>query len=223
MSKLIGQLACQKYLPYRKIKIFTALCTNTMNTFEVVQENKFNPHVYRCYCSERKDSSKITKVNPAEIGTPKTLKKASYLGLILAGVVKQTTEAASYLGIILAGVGVTAVICYKVFCELFSSKNSNSVYTTSLKKCCADPRVIDSLGEPVKAFRDEIRRASMRRVRKGITVLDHPPYSPDLATGDFWLFPKVKLAMKGDRHDTIQDIQRESTAVLNANPQKGVQ
>jgi hypothetical protein len=51
--------------------------------------------------------------------------------------------------------------------------------------------------------------------RKGITVLDHPPYSPDLAPADFW-----KLEMKGDRHDTIQDIQRESTAVLNAIPQK---
>jgi hypothetical protein len=42
--------------------------------------------------------------------------------------------------------------------------------------------------------------------RKGITVLDHPPYSPDLAPAD--------------RHDTIQDIQRECTAVLNAIPQK---
>jgi hypothetical protein len=43
---------------------------------------------------------------------------------------------------------------------------------------------------------------------------------PDLAPADFWLSPKVKMAMKGDRHDTIQDIQRESTAVLNAIPQK---
>jgi hypothetical protein len=55
---------------------------------------------------------------------------------------------------------------------------------------------------------------------KEITVLDHPPYSPDLAPADIWLFPKVKLAMKGDRHDTIQDNQRECTAVLNAIPQK---
>jgi hypothetical protein len=56
--------------------------------------------------------------------------------------------------------------------------------------------------------------------RKGIRFLDHPPYSPDLAPADFWLFPKFKLAMKGDRHDTIQDIQRECAAVLNAIPQK---
>jgi hypothetical protein len=55
--------------------------------------------------------------------------------------------------------------------------------------------------------------------RKGMTVLDHPPYSPNFAPSDFWLFPKVKLAMKGDRHDTIQDIERECTSVLNAIPQ----
>jgi hypothetical protein len=53
--------------------------------------------------------------------------------------------------------------------------------------------------------------------RKGITFLDHPPYSPDLAPADFWLLPKSKLAMKGDRHDTIQ---RECTAVLNVISQK---
>jgi hypothetical protein len=56
--------------------------------------------------------------------------------------------------------------------------------------------------------------------RKGIAVLDHPRYSPHLAPADFWLFPEVKLAMKGDHHDTIHDIQRECTAVLNAIPQK---
>jgi hypothetical protein len=35
-----------------------------------------------------------------------------------------------------------------------------------------------------------------------ITDLDHPPYLPDLAPADFWLFPEIKLAMKGDRQDT---------------------
>jgi hypothetical protein len=47
---------------------------------------------------------------------------------------------------------------------------------------------------------------------------DHPPYLPDLAPEDFWLFPKVKMAMKEDRHDTIQDIQWEFNAVLNVIP-----
>jgi len=35
--------------------------------------------------------------------------------------------------------------------------------------------------------------------RNSITVLEHPPYSPDLATWDFFLFPKYKLVLRG-RH-----------------------
>jgi hypothetical protein len=27
---------------------------------------------------------------------------------------------------------------------------------------------------------------------KGTSAMDHPPYSPDLAPADFWLFPKFK-------------------------------
>jgi hypothetical protein len=30
--------------------------------------------------------------------------------------------------------------------------------------------------------------------KKSITKLDHPLYSPDLASCDFWLFPKLKTA-----------------------------
>jgi hypothetical protein len=56
--------------------------------------------------------------------------------------------------------------------------------------------------------------------RKGIPVFDHPLYSPDLAPADLRLFPKVKLAMKGDRHKTTQYIQRECTAVVNVIPKK---
>ena len=43
---------------------------------------------------------------------------------------------------------------------------------------------------------------------KNITVCPHPPYSPDLAPCDFWLFPKVKMTMKGKRFESIQDIRQ---------------
>jgi hypothetical protein len=33
--------------------------------------------------------------------------------------------------------------------------------------------------------------------QKSITEMEHPPYSPDLTHGDFWLFPKIKPALKG--------------------------
>jgi histone-lysine N-methyltransferase SETMAR len=32
--------------------------------------------------------------------------------------------------------------------------------------------------------------------QKSITEIKHPPYSPDLAPNDFWLFPKIKSALK---------------------------
>ena len=43
-------------------------------------------------------------------------------------------------------------------------------------------------------------------------VCPHPPYSPDLAPCDFWLFPKVKITMKGKRFESIQDIEVATTA-----------
>ena len=30
---------------------------------------------------------------------------------------------------------------------------------------------------------------------EGLTIIDHPPYSPDLAPCDFWLFSKLKLGL----------------------------
>ena len=32
---------------------------------------------------------------------------------------------------------------------------------------------------------------------KNVQMLEHPPYSPDLAPADFWFFPKVKAALAG--------------------------
>jgi len=47
-----------------------------------------------------------------------------------------------------------------------------------------------------------------------IITLLQPPYSPDLAPCDFFLFPKMKLQLKGRRFDTAEKIQRESQNVL---------
>jgi hypothetical protein len=39
--------------------------------------------------------------------------------------------------------------------------------------------------------------------KKSTMKLDHPSYSPDLAPYDFWLFPKLKTALKGNRFSDI--------------------
>jgi hypothetical protein len=43
---------------------------------------------------------------------------------------------------------------------------------------------------------------------KQITVLEHPPYSPNLAPSDFFfLFLKIKEIFKGRHFDNIDDIR----------------
>ena len=51
--------------------------------------------------------------------------------------------------------------------------------------------------------------------QRKVTVLDHPPYSPDLAPADYFLFPKVKSDLKGCLFDPISDIEKAVTGTLN--------
>ena len=45
----------------------------------------------------------------------------------------------------------------------------------------------------------------------GIKTLPHPPYSPDLAPCDFWLFPNLR----GCRYETIEEIKMAVTKVID--------
>lgn len=46
-------------------------------------------------------------------------------------------------------------------------------------------------------------------------IMPQPPYSPDLAPCDFFLFPKLKRPMKGRRYATIEEIKTASKEDLN--------
>jgi hypothetical protein len=48
-----------------------------------------------------------------------------------------------------------------------------------------------------------------------IAVIPHPQFSSDMAPSDFFLFPKMKLKLKGRRFDTTEEIQAESQRVLH--------
>jgi len=50
--------------------------------------------------------------------------------------------------------------------------------------------------------------------KRKVTVLDHPPYSPDLAPAYYFLFPKVQSHLKGHLFDPILDIQKAMTSTL---------
>jgi hypothetical protein len=42
-------------------------------------------------------------------------------------------------------------------------------------------------------------------VIQGIPLLSHPPHFPDLGLPDFFLFPRLKNAMKGTRFEFVMD------------------
>ena len=44
-----------------------------------------------------------------------------------------------------------------------------------------------------------------------IKTVPHPPYSPDLAPSDFWLFPKLR----GCRSETIEEIKEAVAKVID--------
>ncbi|UYV69538.1 hypothetical protein LAZ67_6003924 [Cordylochernes scorpioides] len=55
--------------------------------------------------------------------------------------------------------------------------------------------------------------------KNSTTQIPHPPYSPDLAPNDFFLYPKLKMKLKGRKFDNVDMIQAESKATLR-NPSK---
>lgn len=55
------------------------------------------------------------------------------------------------------------------------------------------------------------------------TIMPQPPYSPDLAPCDFFLFPKLKRPMKGRRFATIADIKSASLTELQSIPKSAFQ
>ena len=48
-----------------------------------------------------------------------------------------------------------------------------------------------------------------------IKTVPQPPYSPDLAPCDFWLFPKLKKNLRGCRYETIENMKEAVTKVID--------
>ena len=53
-------------------------------------------------------------------------------------------------------------------------------------------------------------------VKHDITQVTQPPYSPDLVSCDFRLFPKLKSPLKGNIFQTISEIQENAVGQLMA-------
>jgi len=53
-------------------------------------------------------------------------------------------------------------------------------------------------------------------MKNGMTTASHPPYSPDLATCDFFLFPRMKRDLKGKRFQNVEEVREKTTEALKA-------
>ena len=58
---------------------------------------------------------------------------------------------------------------------------------------------------------------------RNVTVLDHPPYSPDLVPCDFFLFPKLKEVIKGVRFPGMEVTKKAVTTELKRIPEESFQ
>ena len=59
--------------------------------------------------------------------------------------------------------------------------------------------------------------------KNNIPVMEHPPYSPDIAPCDFFLFPKIKSALKGTRFESVHAVKAKATQLLNSWTQDDLQ
>ena len=51
--------------------------------------------------------------------------------------------------------------------------------------------------------------------KNNMTVIPHPPYSPNLAPCDFFLFPHMKGQMKGKCFADVTEVKKKTVEVLN--------
>ncbi|UYV62425.1 hypothetical protein LAZ67_2000500 [Cordylochernes scorpioides] len=56
--------------------------------------------------------------------------------------------------------------------------------------------------------------------KNGTQILLQPPYFPDIAPNDFFLFPKLKAVLKGRHFDTRDDIIEKSPLALKSIPKE---
>uniref|UniRef100_A0A2M4AXP1 Mitochondrial import inner membrane translocase subunit Tim21 n=1 Tax=Anopheles triannulatus TaxID=58253 RepID=A0A2M4AXP1_9DIPT len=131
------------------------------------------PSLVRQYASGRAEQQKSSSKS-LSAGTDRT--DVSTDVRPLGERVKENTKTASYMGVIMLGVGVTGLLFYVIFWELFSSDSPNNIYSEALERVKEEPRVRDALGSPIKGFGEESRRGRRTHVAHTKYVKDGVEY-----------------------------------------------
>uniref|UniRef100_A0A8B9TX61 Transposase n=1 Tax=Anas zonorhyncha TaxID=75864 RepID=A0A8B9TX61_9AVES len=67
----------------------------------------------------------------------------------------------------------------------------------------------------VEVFTRLVPRSGVSCPTQGVNAAS-APYSPDLAPPDFFLFPRIKLTLKGEHHASVEALQEAVTRELNS-------
>uniref|UniRef100_A0A8C3CC15 Transposase n=1 Tax=Cairina moschata TaxID=8855 RepID=A0A8C3CC15_CAIMO len=92
---------------------------------------------------------------------------------------------------------------------------------TRLRKCIA--RVHPAIVNNWQLHHDNALSHAVFRVveylaQHKVAMLPQPPYSPDLAPPDFFLFLRIKLTLKGKHHTSVEALQGAMTRELSSIP-----
>ena len=49
----------------------------------------------------------------------------------------------------------------------------------------------------------------------GVKTVPHPPYNPDLAACEFWMFPRLKEKLRGRRFEDVKEMKEAVTEALD--------
>ncbi|BES88460.1 TIM21 [Nesidiocoris tenuis] len=171
--------------PYRYVQAFShsyPLMTRVLPTVRKC------PVCARCFSQKSQQEDSSGKLVASEQG------RAEVSTHVLE-TVKETTKTASYSLVILAGVGIACGLFYVVFSELFSSKSPNSIYSKAVDRCSNDPKVKDTLGEPIKGHGEETSRRRRRFV-------SHVKYVKDGVE-----HMRMKFYLKGSRKSATVNLE----------------
>jgi len=74
--------------------------------------------------------------------------------------------------------------------------------------------------QALKRLRDSVQKKrpemwSSFWQKHNVNIILHPPYSPNLAPCDFFLFPRMKCQMKGKHFADVSEVKKKTLEVLN--------
>ena len=101
----------------------------------------------------------------------------------------------------------------EIAAELSESRES---IRTILNDCLGMKRIAAQLVPKDLNFLQKLNRV---KAKNSTNIIEQLPYSPDMAPADIFLFPKLKLPLRGTRFQSIEDVKENSRRELKSIPE----